>query len=325
MRFGGGARNRSTHFLTIRRAGTDDARVEETLAEGRYRLGRTLGKGAMGVVREATDTATGRTVAVKLVLPELAGDAVAIERFRREAVAAGALDHPSIVRVLDASDDPPFLVMERVEGEPLPRGPLPPPRAVAIATQLLAALEVAHAAGIVHRDLKPSNVLIVRDGDRDQPKILDFGIAKLTESPTFQKLTRSGERMGTPAYAAPEQMGARDVDGRADLYAVGLILHRMLTGAAPPRTKLAAALTGAGLRAPDPRDHVPSLDPRLAAIVVRATAPDRDDRFADARAMKDALAAFLVSPPRRVPAWAIAAAIGLVLALALGAWMLTRG
>ncbi|MCB9593998.1 MAG: serine/threonine protein kinase [Sandaracinaceae bacterium] len=284
----------------------------EELGDGRYRLGARIGKGAMGTVREALDARTGETVAVKLLLPELAEDPVCIERFRREALAAAALDHPGIVRVLDSSEDPPYLVMERVAGEPLPRGPLEPDRAVQIACKLLDALEAAHEAGIVHRDLKPSNVLLVGD----QPKILDFGIAKLSSSKVGQQLTRSGERMGTPAFASPEQMSSRDVDGRADLYSVGLLLSRMLTGEAPPRSALASVLTGQAKRAPDPRVHRPSLDRGLAAVVVRATALDREERFESAAAMRAALAPYAVA--RRRGSW-LPYAIGLAVLLLVAA------
>jgi len=288
----------------------------------RYRLGDPLGKGAMGSVHAALDTRSGRAVAIKMILPELAEDGVHLERFRREALAASTLQHPGIVEVIEACDEPPYLVMELVKGEHMPAGPMPVRRAVSIAMRLLDALTVAHAAGIVHRDLKPSNVML----EGEQPKILDFGIAKLTRSEAWQRLTRSGELMGTPAYAAPEQMRGRDVDERADLYAVGGLLYRMLTGKTPPRVPLASRLRGSFPPPPDARDLVPELSRDLSDALRSAMNAEPDMRPASAAEMRARLAPHAAAPragagPRR---WWLLGAAALIAGgvAAFGWWAL---
>ena len=289
---------------------------EGALLGGRYRLGERLGKGGMGAVYEATDTETGDAVAVKTILDELAGDGDCLERLRREAVAASALDHPGIVRVRDASDDPPFIVMDRLDGEPWPPGPVPPDRARSLVADVLDALTAAHEAGIVHRDLKPSNVLIV-DG---RPVLLDFGVAKLMDTDAWQKLTRTGQVLGSPTYAAPEQMTGGEVDARTDLYAVGGLLYRLLTGETAKRGPLAKALRGEVGAAPDPRAVAPDADPALSDLAMRAMSADPAERPRDARAMRAALTG--PARPRR-PGWlfpAVAAVALVAIAFAIGLW-----
>lgn len=218
-------------------------RTGELLA-GRLRLGRLLGEGGFGVVYEAVDETTGRGVAVKLLHPHLIDVREAAGRFRREAAIMSAVRHPNVVEVVDggsSSDGTLYFAMERLEGEDLSvyletSGPLRVSVAVAIAGETAAALSAVHAAGIVHRDLKPDNVFLVDDGNGARHvKLLDFGIAKVLEGVTDVSMaTRTGTTMGTAYYMAPEQAQARkDVDARADLYALGVILFRMLSGVHP--------------------------------------------------------------------------------------------
>ena len=214
-------------------------------------VGRLLGRGGMGAVYEARQTRLDRTVALKVLPPELCRDAAFAGRFRREAKALAKLGHPNVVTVFDFGAAPPgddgrdgpfYLVMEFVDGPDLRAtlngDPRPSPaETLAIARQVCAALDYAHGRGVVHRDVKPENVLLSRDGP---VKIADFGLAKLAgaegasaaDAPTT--LTRAGQVMGTPQYMAPEQLtGGAAVDHRADLYAVGVLLYELLTGALP--------------------------------------------------------------------------------------------
>src|SRR3974377_1029401 len=207
---------------------------------GRYRVEGLLGTGAMGEVYRAHDPAIDRLVAIKIVRPELVGGSGGeqlLERFRREARAAGRRFPPNIVAIQGFCDDHgmPFLVMELVEGQSLDQvikssGTLPPGRSVAIITQVLNALGFAHEIGIVHRDIKPSNIMILAD---DRVKVADFGIARLEAS----EFTIVGDLLGTPAYMAPEQFSGTPVDDGTDLFAAGVILFEMLTGVKPFRGK----------------------------------------------------------------------------------------
>ncbi|MGH6962048.1 MAG: protein kinase domain-containing protein, partial [Dongiaceae bacterium] len=191
----------------------------ETSFQSRYRLGAELGRGRMGVVYRAHDTLLERDVAVKMLSPGMLGTE-GRARLMREAQAAAKLSHPNIVSVYDAgeTEGSPYIVMELVEGESL-RDHRPQSLAVilSIARQVCAALDRAHAQGIIHRDLKPENVLIAPDGS---PKLMDFGLAHSAVAP---RLTAEGTLVGTPFYLAPEIMLGQDVDGRADLYALGVM------------------------------------------------------------------------------------------------------
>jgi len=209
---------------------------------GSWELGAVLGRGAMGEVYEATQVATGRPAAVKLLRRELLGDPRHVERFLREVRIAGSIDSPHVVKVLEASSPLdllpfplpfplPFLAMERLRGktlgELLRAGPFTGPRLGALVGQIAEAIDRAHAAGIVHRDLKPHNLFLTDDGTW---KVLDFGVALLGEP--AGTLTR-GAAVGTPAYMAPEQARGEPVDHRADLYALGAVIYRCLTGRVP--------------------------------------------------------------------------------------------
>jgi hypothetical protein len=269
--------------------------------EGKYRLTRSIGAGAMGYVWEAEQLRLGRTVAVKLLRPELVSDRTVLARFQQEATAAGRIGNPHIVDVLDVGTTPggaPFLVMEKLRGRPLSAAlaahpMLPVPQALRIARQILAGVAAAHAAGIVHRDLKPDNIFLEDQADgRDHVKLVDFGIAKAKDDPKASRLTRTGMLLGTPRYMSPEQVeGRRDVDHRADIWAVGVILYECLTGRFPheapdvPST-LAAILYGV---APPPRALRPELEPSLEAAVLCALAKDPARRFPTAEAFRAAL------------------------------------
>lgn len=207
---------------------------------GRYRVLELLGEGGMGQVFIAENMSIGLRVAIKVLRPELLAKAAFQTRFQREAQAIATIDHPNVVRFLDlVLGYPVFLVMELVRGPTLSEllqkeGQLDVRRAVTIAERLAWALVAVHAAGVIHRDLKPSNVIISKDRELGlAPKIIDFGVVRLASATDGQELTRVGQLVGTLHYVAPEQISSGQVDERADLYALGAVLYRMLAGRTP--------------------------------------------------------------------------------------------
>ncbi len=213
---------------------------------GRYVLEVKLGQGGMGVVYGGTDQLMTRPVAVKLISPDPGVDEEVVERFLREAKTTAKIQHPNIVNVFDlgrGDEGDLFFVMERLEGDALSqrlraKGRFEPALAVHVAAQIADALAHAHAHGVVHRDLKPANVMLVRRGEDEAfVKVLDFGVAKANDQGT--QLTRAGVLLGTVEYMAPEQFLGKPADARSDIYALGILLYRMLTAASPyPDTRV---------------------------------------------------------------------------------------
>jgi serine/threonine-protein kinase len=289
-----------------------DARIGTVLG-GKYRIVRKLGEGGMGAVYAAVQEPLGRKVAVKVLLPVLARDATLVGRFQREAELAASLGHPNIVQVTDfgVDDGSAFLVMDLLDGESLGGllerdVTLAPSRVCFIAAQVLSALEAAHSRGVVHRDLKPDNIYLTSvSGVADLVKLLDFGIARLIEGDGDQKMTATGQVLGTPAYMSPEQARGKPVDARSDLYALGVVMYEALSGHMPVNGsnyhELMFAIVG---ETPTPLAQlVPGLDPALVAVVERAMAKDPNARFASAaemRAALDALGPLQASSPARV-------------------------
>lgn len=274
-----------------------DALLGRTLA-GRYELLAVLGRGGMATVYQARQPALDRFVAVKVIAPSFASEPNFVERFRREARTVARLHHPHILTIYDFGDDAGllYLVTELIEGGTLRdylRGPLPIPSALTILEQVGAALDYAHQQGIIHRDVKPGNIFL-RGGDRQQAVLADFGIAKVVADTTGPALTQSGVGMGTPEYIAPEQALGQPVDGRADLYALGVILYEMLAGRPPFRlegesdTPIALALRQIRETPPPPRAFNPALSPALEAVVLRALAKRPDDRYPTGAALVEA-------------------------------------
>ncbi|MCB9619455.1 MAG: protein kinase [Sandaracinus sp.] len=290
-----------------------DPRIGAVLG-GKYRIERKLGEGGMGAVYAAVQEPLGRKVALKVLLPVLARDVTLVGRFQREAELAASLGHPNIVQVTDfgVDDGSAFLVMDLLEGESLGgvlerERVLAPERVRFIATQVLSALGAAHARGVVHRDLKPDNVYLTSvSGVSDLVKLLDFGIARLTEGSGDQKMTATGQVLGTPAYMSPEQARGKPVDARSDLYALGVLMYEALSGRMPVNGsnyhELMFAIVG---ETPTPLSElVPELDPGLVGVVERAMAKDPNTRYANADAMRaalDALGPLQVTSPARVP------------------------
>jgi eukaryotic-like serine/threonine-protein kinase len=268
----------------------------------RYRIVSRIGVGGMGAVYRAEHTMMRRDLAIKVLLPELGGKEEFARRFEREAESASRLTHPNIITVTDFGRTPEgslFLVMEFLAGESLSAaiaaGPMPLARALAIHRQILRGLEHAHAAGIVHRDLKPENIMLVeRDGQRDVVKILDFGIAKVTQPQSGgEALTQAGVIFGTPEYLSPEQALGEAVDARADIYAAGVILFEMLAGRRPFESEDKVKIISMHLAHAPPRvrDVNPTVDVPLPLeqAVMQAMEKSREHRFATATAFLQAL------------------------------------
>ena len=261
---------------------------------GRYQIQGLLGAGAMGEVYRAHDPSIDRLVAIKVLRPELiagSGSEQLLERFRREARAAGRRFHPNIVAIWDFGEDKgvPFLVMELVEGRTLDQiiktsGQLATDRSVLIMTQVLGALGFAHESGIIHRDVKPSNIMVLQ---QDQVKVADFGIARIDAS----DFTIVGDLLGTPAYMAPEQLIGAPVDHRTDLFGAGVILFEMLSGVKPFRGKsITEIMSIMERRGPeDIQAFNPALPESLKLVIGKALAFDPAMRYSAAAEFSAAL------------------------------------
>ncbi len=287
----------------------DDPMIGRVIAD-RYRVEARLGEGGMGAVYRVEHTLMKKRLALKVLHREMTGQPEIVARFEREALAAAHIEHPNVAGATDfgkLEDGSCYLVLEYVEGTSLrswiDKGPLPAARAVHVTKQVLAALRRAHELGIVHRDLKPENILLVdREGDRDFVKVLDFGIARVpigsigtSTGENGPSLTRAGMVYGTPEYMAPEQALGQPVDGRSDLYSVGVMLFEMLVGRRPYDNKDKVALLGQHVAGPIPsareRAQPQELSAELDAVVTRFLSKSPSDRFVDAQAAIEALAA----------------------------------
>lgn len=271
--------------------------------DGKYRLDARLGGGGMGTVYRATHLLIDRPVAVKVLSQRFVGDETAQQRFRREARAAGRVQHPNAVTVTDfgAHEGYLYIVMELLEGRTLRdlmahEGPLDPARAVSLMLQTSAAVGAAHDTGLIHRDLKPANIFIEQRPNMPAiVKVLDFGVAKFAveeHDDDYQTLTQVGAIIGTPRYMSPEQCsGLGQLSPAADVYSLGIILYEMLSGAAPfnADTPLAIAFRHVSEPAPRLRKALPSIPPKLDDIVARALAKNPSDRFADANELRSEL------------------------------------
>jgi serine/threonine-protein kinase len=279
--------------------------------EGKYVVEERIGTGAMGSIYKAQDRSLGRTVVLKVLHRHLISEEDHVRRFRREALAASRLHHPNCITVLgfgQTAEGWTYIAMEYLSGRDLCRvlsedGPMPTPRVVHLAGQILAALVEAHGEGIVHRDMKPENIMI--EQLRSQPdfvKVLDFGIAKIRDQgkgdgSSFK--TATGMVFGTPEYMSPEQIRGEELDGRSDLYSLGILMYQMLTGSLPftgdSVLEIATAhLTETAEPIASRRHDVPVA---LAAFVARLMARKRDDRFASAQDARDALTTLDLSMP----------------------------
>ena len=267
-----------------------------TLLNGRFRLEERLGSGGMSTVYLAFDETLERWVAIKLMHREYSSLPDQLERFRREARSAAGLSHPHVVTVIDAGEDDghPFIVLEYVEGSTLKErirhdGPLQAAEAVAYAIEIGRALEAAHGARLVHRDIKPQNVLIDPDG---RAKVTDFGIARSLEG---DGMTQAGRVLGTTDYVSPEQALGEPVTEQSDIYSLGICLYEMLAGSAPfgGDTHVAVAMKHVREPMPDIRARRPEVSAALAAVVERATAKDRAQRYRSVGQMVDDLEAVL--------------------------------
>jgi len=270
--------------------------AEESSRIGRYEILETAGRGAMGVVYRARDPLIGRTVAIKVVaLSPLFGEEERKEfreRFFREARAAGNLHHPNIVTIYDVGEweGIPYMAQEFVEGKSLSRilkeqGRLDPQEAISILKQVADALDYAHAQGVVHRDIKPDNILVEPSG---RAVLTDFGVARLAAS----DLTRTGEVLGTPHFMSPEQVTGEAVDGRSDLFSLGVVLYLMVSGQRPFQGETISSVCYQIVHAPPrPLPEASGLRPALQAVLDRLLAKAPAERFATGRELREVLEA----------------------------------
>jgi serine/threonine-protein kinase len=316
-----------------------DTRIGTELAG--YRIESLLGRGGMSVVYLATDLSLERKVALKLMAPELAEQTGFRERFIRESRLAASIDHPNVIPVYEAgeADGVLFIAMRYVPGTDLrtvieAEGALDPGRAVPILTQVAAALDAAHVEGLVHRDVKPANVLLTTRRDPDAAEhvyLSDFGVTKRRLS--AGGLTATGQLVGTVDYVAPEQIEGQEVDGRADVYSLGCMAFECLTGRRPFEADTEVAVLWAHVQKPPPSaaEVRPELPPAVDGVLAGAMAKSPTDRPKTAGAFAAGLGAALrpghrppVERPLRPRGWLVGAALGLLMAVALGAYVVTR-
>ncbi|HKI19248.1 MAG TPA: serine/threonine-protein kinase, partial [Isosphaeraceae bacterium] len=276
--------------------------LHEARRLGQYKLGEKLGEGGMGEVYLAEHTLLKRPCALKLIKADASTNPTALARFEREVQSAAMLSHPNTIEIFDyghTEDGTFYYVMEFLPGVSLADlvrqyGPLTPGRAVYLLRQVCGALAEAHRLQLVHRDLKPANLFVaILGGKCDIAKVLDFGLVKLT-TPQATQLTADYTVSGTPQFMSPEQaMGASEIDGRADIYALGAILYFMLTGRPPFEGKTPTELMVAHARDPvvPPSNFRPDIPTDLEAVALRCLAKKPDDRYPGAREMSFALAA----------------------------------
>jgi serine/threonine protein kinase len=313
----------------------------DTVIAERYRILGLLGKGGMGAVYRAEHVLMRKTVALKVLHRELLDKDEVVARFEREAVAAGRIQHVNVATASDfgkLDDGSYYLVLEYVDGQCLrallEAGPITHARALGITRQIALALRSAHELGIVHRDLKPDNVMLVAEANgKERVKVLDFGIARVSlpgARADATKLTRVGVIMGTVAYMSPEQALGQSVDGRADLYSLGVMLYEMIKGELPFQAELASQVLARQLtEAPPPLP--PGTPAPLASLVLDLMEKSAEKRPATAADVIKRLDALSVTPSGEVHApklearrrWAIAAAVAAVLALVL--WVALSG
>ncbi len=294
---------------------TNDVIEPGTILDGKYRVEEIVGAGGMGAVYRATHTVIGRTVAIKTLHSSFVKNESVLQRFQLEAQLAGSIGHDNICEVTDfgtTEDGSPYLVMPLLKGDALSdvlgrENKLPTDRLFDILSQTLSALEAAHKSQIVHRDLKPDNIFVTRIGDRDNfVKLLDFGISKVLDQDTVLNLTRTGTVIGTPFYMSPEQAkGAKDVDHRADIYAIGVILYEALTGKRPFEGDSYNEVMFKIIAEPypNPCDVNSNIPPAVEKIVLTAMARDPAERYATADKMRAAISEVAIS---NLPAQSVA-------------------
>jgi serine/threonine-protein kinase len=298
-----------------------DAYLHKDVA-GQFRISQRIGSGGMGAVYKAEQPDMNRFVAIKILHPKYLARPDLVSRFRREARAMSHLSHPNTARVFlygQLEDGACYFVMEYLEGRNLAQtvraeGPLDPVRAINIMVQVCGALEEAHRAGIIHRDLKPENIFLTSQGGiHDFPKVLDFGLAKVTERemrPGSLILTREGMVFGTPEFMSPEQARGKPLDGRSDIYSLGMIFYEMLTGKLPFDAKQPMEFINHHVNTvPIPlsqRAIDRSFPPGLEEVLMRALAKEPEERYPTAAAFAEALRAcaqgqFVSGPMRALP------------------------
>jgi eukaryotic-like serine/threonine-protein kinase len=276
--------------------------LEGTTVAGKYLIDRLIGQGGMGAVFAGRNLLTDKRVALKWLSPDRARNADALARFRREALAAGRIDHPNVIQVYDVleeNDGSVFLVMELLHGEPLANvvvrmgGEISVSDAIALLVPAMRGIAAAHDRGVVHRDLKPENIFLCRaeDGMVASVKVLDFGVSKLHAENESLSITTTGMVVGTPYYMSPEQVrGMRDLDQRVDVYAMGVVLYELLSGQPPFDADSYSALMVDIATATPPALHtLCEVSEEVERIVERAMARDRAERYPDMESLAVAL------------------------------------